>query len=1720
MSELPLNIDFTGQPLQEPPEASEAFPLPTVEDAFPPPDRNEYADYDPQFGIFQGETFDKMFGEGRAGYILNKFAQGVYHNWGTERGYGDTSPPTAEEAAKGEKTLQGYLKAGGFYNEWEKGEKNWIKGINELFMRGGAALADIGLIRAPMSLVGGVSAAVEATGLPFSREIAALPEAFPGGHMTGFPTRVPVPQEYVAAGRLPGEYGVPLVPRIEMLERAQELDVIPGRMPEGLAREAMAPPQEAQLSEGEALALKRKELGDLRRGLEVETYRVGGMEVPASARLLDTERAVAEGRPVDEGLRVNEGLRGQLDRDIAAIDARVEQLRLEEQERLEAAMPKDPPPDTSDVHAIARSVEPDTFREFDSLTEQKAELSTLLDDLARERDASAQKRVDDLLARVNGVESRLTQAQTLRLELARRELEEIRSVDSPTMAEVRRQREEVGYRMRDLSPTVSEAYRRAEGAVRPREEPVAAPPTTTLMRGAGEVTRLGPRGEIVSGPGYRLPEPTPVAPPVVRAPETVTRRAFTKDFVKEGVVDLPAATAALAARVEAAKAQGRTAVLHQGRERTTLASGEGGVVRDSNGNAVDLTPLATEAGRSTRVEISGSPKAAPRAAAGALEWELPSAASLDRGRELSQRGRSIARDAQTRLVLAGRSLENARAEGALVAAYYETWAARFKGALGNSWQFYQREAPWIRRGGTRGEPLAPGELGQPNRGKISLPGRGTRATITLFKDADASTFMHEFGHLWLEDLTRFSQHPLAPADLRADATTVRDWLKVPEGPISRRAHEQWARGVERYLVEGQAPTSRLAAVFQRFKDWLTSVYETVNALRVPINDNIRDVYARLLSENREPVITPERTGAVDFSRAAEDAARTVPAGEALDAASRVLAEREAVAGSLSKEVESGRRDARRGPEGSGVPEREGAGRGDVGVGEEPGAENAPISTGRSVPPGKSSPPSDANATFTDPVGGYLDRDGNVMVENLNAAEDVKAAIYEVVDKMGDTSGITRSVLSDAEVYRLADDIGMSTRYIDRKVGETYNAEHIIALRKLVREQGAVVRDKQLATVEGDMKAILDYKVERERLLMMVEQMMGARAETGRSLRAWRRLRDDLDPDMMRDFFQGKLGKTPAELQLEAKLGLAMNTPQKRVKFLLGQEKTTFGWQLHEAYVNALVSGTFTHAVNLVTNSMVVGTSIVETAGAAVVSKVLRTNAVEFREVGMRLSAIAQGMHEGAVAFGRNLQDENVAFTEAERALDIGKRQAIPSTVQVAGYEVPLGKAVRFPARLLAAEDAFFKAIAERQELVVQAHRNALAEGLEGIAYETRVADLLRSPTDLMTQAARNYAEVQTFTDQPGWIGQALTKASSSHPLAAYFLPFVRTPTNILRYGAERTPFGLASKHVWNNLLGKNGDVARATQIARLAIGTTMMGAAGYWAFNGNITGGGPHDPGKREVWLAQGNRPYSIRFPGTNTWWGYTQLQPIAWPLGVGADMAELAQSGVRGEEWDKLGAMALLTVSRNFFDRSAMKGLSDLFETLSDPDRYLAGFLKRLAGTVITPPGTAQLAHALDPVQRDTRDFLNYLKSRIPFASQSVPPAVDLLGQEKRTYSAGVGTISSTIDNPVLQMMERLNLGKTKPERDIDKIPLTAEQYHDLSVIGGQEADKRLAQLAPMLARMPDNRKKELISSTIDNAHKFARTKVKMNSLGTENDIVKQALAKKLALIHGSTAP
>lgn len=136
------------------------------------------------------------------------------------------------------------------------------------------------------------------------------------------------------------------------------------------------------------------------------------------------------------------------------------------------------------------------------------------------------------------------------------------------------------------------------------------------------------------------------------------------------------------------------------------------------------------------------------------------------------------------------------------------------------------------------------------KGQIAF--KDTETILKLFKDADASTLVHETGHLFLRDMRDISS-VTDKQDVKEDFNHIKNWLDSKDGYFTRKQEETFARGFEQYLREGKAPTSRLKSVFDKFKSWLTSIYKSASDLNVDINDDIRRVFGRMLGAEMQEI---------------------------------------------------------------------------------------------------------------------------------------------------------------------------------------------------------------------------------------------------------------------------------------------------------------------------------------------------------------------------------------------------------------------------------------------------------------------------------------------------------------------------------------------------------------------------------------------------------------------------------------------------------------------------------------------------------------------------------------------------------------------------------------------------------------------------------------------------------------------------------------------------
>jgi hypothetical protein len=524
--------------------------------------------------------------------------------------------------------------------------------------------------------------------------------------------------------------------------------------------------------------------------------------------------------------------------------------------------------------------------------------------------------------------------------------------------------------------------------------------------------------------------------------------------------------------------------------------------------------------------------------------------------------------------------------------------------------------------------------------------------------------------------------------------------------------------------------------------------------------------------------------------------------------------------------------------------------------------------------------------------------------------------------------------------------------------------------------------------------------------------------------------------------------------------------------------TRWGQAAMEYWMNSILSGPITHAVNIASNTIVAIMLPIERALGATFRGDFATASASLKTYMYMVNNFADAMRMAALSFARDEDILEAGFRKTE--LEGGR--AISATALGMREDSLLGKATEWvgktlnlPSRFLAAEDEFFKQLNYRArfrtELQVEGmkrfpgdHQQAAKWAAEtfdrvledGQAYTESVvlqrahkkADTLkitnpagrnrfvraymRDPKNwdprlgALSRQARDESQYATFTTPlspdsgpvTSRIAAAVQSAAQQVPAIRFLIPFIRTPTNLLNFAMARTPIANTKylAELYKTIGKEAADPRRKSDVVgRLVfsagIGFTAVAAASA----GIITGGGPKERDRREMWEATGWRPYSIKIG--DKYVSYRRFDPFSTIFGMFADAIEtsneILKNGGDPAEVDQILQTAVVMISRNITNKTYMTGITNFANALSNPKQFGQQFVNSFAASSV--PYSSLLGQSIglfsdDPAMRELESAMDAIKSRIPGLEATVPPRRNLFGEEilknKRGLAASVGLV------------------------------------------------------------------------------------------------------------------
>ncbi|MCW6529739.1 hypothetical protein NED98_05725 [Sphingomonas sp. MMSM20] len=737
--------------------------------------------------------------------------------------------------------------------------------------------------------------------------------------------------------------------------------------------------------------------------------------------------------------------------------------------------------------------------------------------------------------------------------------------------------------------------------------------------------------------------------------------------------------------------------------------------------------------------------------------------------------------------------------------------------------------------------------------------------------------------------------------------------------------------------------------------------------------------------------------------------------------------------------------------------------------------------------------------------------GNIRLDKLDSPQAIKRALSQVDRISGGFDAARRGRITQAETERLAAELNMSPGdLLKRRGGQAFNAEEALASRQILAKSGNELVNMAKTLQRGDASEtdMVRFREAIVRHAAIQEQVSGAAAEAGRALQQYRMVASSraVRGDVLRHLIDEGGGIDGLRDAAEMIVDQAEN-PAKLNRIVKQMATPTWKDKAQEVWYNTILSGPKTHAANILSNLYTTVSQIPEYGVASAIGRTRTAfsgsaERITATEVGARAIGLVAGVRE--------------AVPEMARTMRTGLTRDMRNGVEAPRHAIGgrLGTVIRTPTRALEAEDEFFKALARKQELYGQAVRQADAEGLKGKAAVERATALAQNPTDDMLRKARDYALYLTFQEplRQKTLPSNISKLTNDSPALKALIPFVRTPWNILRYAVERTPLAPASSR-WRADFAAGG-IRRDLAVAKVSIGTGIGAWALTQALDGKVTGAGPSDRRQRDMLIAQGWQPYSLKIG--NRYYSYARLDPFATIFGGAADMAQAAKDGQTGGLPDQAAKVAL-SAAHNLGNKTFLPSIGALMDAFDNPDRAGEAFIGRMLGSAV-PSVVAQGTQITDPYQRDAESLSERMTARVPGLSDSLPARVDVLGRPMvRDGAFGPDWLSpvATRDarpDPTLAALSDAGITIGRPARSI-RMPgdskntkLPRAEYNHYQTAVGQLAKPELDTLvrANDWIRMSQEDQKGAVDDILRGARKDARDMLFPKGLPTARQSIK----------------
>ncbi len=309
----------------------------------------------------------------------------------------------------------------------------------------------------------------------------------------------------------------------------------------------------------------------------------------------------------------------------------------------------------------------------------------------------------------------------------------------------------------------------------------------------------------------------------------------------------------------------------------------------------------------------------------------------------------------------------------------------------------------------------------------------------------------------------------------------------------------------------------------------------------------------------------------------------------------------------------------------------------------------------------------------------------------------------------------------------------------------------------------------------------------------------------------------------------------------------------------------------------------------------------------------------------------------------------------------------------------------------------------------------------------------------------------------GSVVQNMQTAVNTNPALGIFLPFIRTPSDLINKAYQRTPFlGAFSKRMQKDWTSGDPNL-RAQVKGRQAVGFGIVGMGLMAVQDGKLTGKGPDDPRANKIWRLT-HQPNSIMVDGK--WVSYNKFDPSGMLLGMLANGMEAAnnQALTEGTDAQDIAQAMIIAVTATIGDKSALRGVINLTTLFSDQvigkEEATGNILEDHSASWV-PSILTQVSGAFQDTSyiKEADGFIEKLMRKSPWHQQDLSDRWNWITGEKEKIPTGNSwgiPVKEKSHDWMLIELGNLNHGFSGPTRSFSGIELSSHQFAEWSQLMG----------------------------------------------------------------------